>query len=67
MNKKLAASAMVSAAMVSAETQLTENIELLGALLDKAILAVEGEEVAQKIAAIRQAAFSSDPRPAGLA
>lgn len=52
MIKKLAASAMVSA-----EAQLAENIQLLGALLDKAVLDVEGEEVAQKIAAIRQAAL----------
>ena len=52
MTKKIAASAMVSA-----ETQLAENIQLLGALLDKAILDVEGEEIAQKIAAIRQAAL----------
>lgn len=52
MIKKLAANAMLSA-----EAQLAENIQLLGALLDKAILDVEGEEVAQTISAIRQAAL----------
>jgi phosphoenolpyruvate carboxylase len=52
MIKKLAANAMLSA-----EAQLAENIQLLGALLDKAILDVEGEAVAQTIAAIRQAAL----------
>ncbi|WP_019881648.1 MULTISPECIES: phosphoenolpyruvate carboxylase [unclassified Methylophilus] len=57
MIKKLAASATMSAAMISADSQLTDNIQLLGELLDKAILEVEGDEVAQKIASIRQAAL----------
>ncbi|EEF27881.1 Phosphoenolpyruvate carboxylase, putative [Ricinus communis] len=57
MNKKLAASATMSVAMASAETRLSENITLLGVLLDKAILEVEGEEISRKIAAIRQAAL----------
>lgn len=47
----------IASALDSAEAQLADNIQLLGALLDKAILDVEGEEVAQKIAAIRQAAL----------
>lgn len=52
MIKKLAADAMLTA-----EVRLSNNIQLLGDLLDQAILEVEGEAVAQKIAAIRQAAL----------
>ncbi|MDT7849519.1 phosphoenolpyruvate carboxylase [Methylophilus sp. VKM B-3414] len=52
MIKKLAADAMLTA-----EMRLSNNIQLLGDLLDQAILEVEGEAVAQKIAAIRQAAL----------
>lgn len=52
MIKKLAADAMLTA-----EMRLSNNIQLLSDLLDQAILEVEGEAVAQKIAAIRQAAL----------
>lgn len=48
---------LAAQAMVSAETQLAENIQLLGRLLDQAILEVEGAAVSEKIAAIRQAAL----------
>ena len=53
MTKKLAANAAVSA-----ENRLAENIALLGELLDKAILNIEGEEAFQRIVSIRQAAVS---------
>lgn len=52
MNNILAASACHSA-----EDGLAENVHLLGSLLDLAIREVEGEEVSQTIAAIRQAAL----------
>lgn len=52
MRKILAANAAVSA-----EHRLAENISLLGELLDKAILEIEGEVVSQRISSIRGAAI----------
>lgn len=48
---------LAASAMLTAEHRLSENITLLGTLLDQAILAVEGQAVADKVAAIRQAAL----------
>jgi phosphoenolpyruvate carboxylase len=42
--------------VVSAETRLSDNIQLLGSLLDQAIQEVEGQAAFEQIAAIRQAA-----------
>lgn len=51
MTKKL-----VGSAIVSAETRLSDNIQLLRSLLDQAIQEVEGQAAFDQIAAIRQAA-----------
>ena len=48
---------LAASTMLTAEHRLSENITLLGTLLDQAILAVEGQAVADKVAAIRQAAL----------
>lgn len=42
---------------LAVEKRLAENIQLLGGLLDKAILDNEGEVISERIAAIRQAAI----------
>lgn len=46
----------VASDMVSAEARLSDNIQLLGSLLDQAIQQVEGQAAFDQIAAIRQAA-----------
>jgi phosphoenolpyruvate carboxylase len=46
----------VASDMVTAEARLSDNIQLLGSLLDQAIQEVEGQAAFDQIAAIRQAA-----------
>ena len=46
----------VASEVVSAETRLADNIQLLGSLLDQAIQEVEGQAAFDQIASIRQAA-----------
>lgn len=53
----LAAQGSLAPTQQQAETQLANNIALLSGLLDEAILQVEGAEVAEKIRAIRNAAW----------